>query len=97
VTHAGARGRRPDVACVRELDRARLGRVLSDVSLALQGFEMRVHRRRRRQTDGISDLTNARRVAALLDGAKDVIEDLLLTRAERGHTTGGRSRAPGHP
>jgi hypothetical protein len=44
---------------------------------------VRVHRRRRCESDGVGDLTDARRIAALLDGREDEIEDLLLARAER--------------
>ena len=72
----------------RDLDRARLARVAAQVALVLQRGEVRVHRRRRRQADGLADLADARRVAPLADLGVDELEHLALAGGERGAPAG---------
>ena len=67
---------------VGDLDRSGLGCVLSDVAFALKSFQVRVDGGWGCETNGIGDLTDARRVSPVLDGAEDEVEDLLLPGAE---------------
>ena len=68
----------------RDLDRPGLARVAAQVALVLQRGEVRVHRGRRRQADGLADLADARRVALLADLGVDELEDLALAGGEPG-------------
>ena len=64
------------------LDGSRLGGVSSEVAEALERVQVAVHRRRRRQADGLADLPDGRRVAAFTHGSFDEDQDFLLALGE---------------
>src|SRR5262249_57133618 len=64
VAHGPALDRRARAGLEAHLDGARLRRVADEVALVLQGGEVGVDRRARRQADGLADLPDARGVAA---------------------------------
>ncbi len=66
--------------------------IAAQVALVLQGGEVRVHRGRRRQADGLADLAHARRVALLPGLGVDELEHLALAGGEPGGRVGGRLR-----
>ena len=60
----------PEPDSKHDLDRAGLGRVAPEEALVLQGGEVGVDRGARREPDGLADLADAGRVAALADLAR---------------------------
>ena len=75
----GARVRVPP-----HLDGTRLGRVAAQVAEALQRVEVAVHRGRGREADGLADLADRRRVAALAHLQLDEVEHLALAGGDLG-------------
>ena len=65
VAHRPALDRRARLDVEVDLERAGLGGVAGEVALVLQRGEVRVHGGARRQADGLADLADARRVAAV--------------------------------
>src|SRR5437870_4179381 len=61
-----------------DADRARLRWILGEQSLLGERRELRVHRRRRVEPDGVADLAYRRRVAPVVHGVGDVVEDPTL-------------------
>ena len=78
----------PGVRVPPHLDRAGLGRVAAQEAETLQRVQVAVHRRRRREADGLADLAHRRRVAALAHLELDEVEHLALA---------GRDLGPGRP
>ena len=72
-----------------DLDGAGLRGVAGEVALVLQGREVRVDRGARREADGLADLPDARRVAAVADLGVDELEDLALAGGQIGHSGDG--------
>ena len=77
--HHGARSWVP-----ADLDGPRLGRVAAEVAEALQRVEVAVHRRRRGQPDGLTDLADRGRVAAVAHLLLDEVEHLALAGGDLG-------------
>ena len=69
--------------------RAGLGGVAGEVALVLQGRQVRVDGGARRQADGLADLADARRVAAVADLGVDELEHLTLAGGQFGHVGDG--------
>ena len=63
---------------VEHLDRPRLGRVPPQQPGLLEVGEVGMHRRGRRQPDGLADVPHGRRIAVLARVLLDEVEDLLL-------------------
>jgi hypothetical protein len=61
-----------------QLDRPRLARIAPQQPDLLEVRQMRMHRRRRGQSDRLADVAHRRRVAVLGRVALDEVEDLLL-------------------
>ena len=91
VTNRAPLGRRTGARLERDLDRPGLARVAVEIALVLEGGEMGVHGGRRREPDGLADLPDARRVAALADLGVDELQDLPLAGGER---ASGGDRGP---
>jgi hypothetical protein len=66
------------VVVEQQLDRTRLGRVDPEVTLALEGLQVRVNGRARGQAEGLADLPNRGRVATSHDRIGYVRECLSL-------------------
>ncbi len=61
-----------------DLDRARLGGIAAQHAGALELGQVRVHGRRRVESEGAADLADRGRVAGLVEMTLDVLEDLAL-------------------
>jgi hypothetical protein len=67
---------------VYDLDRARLGRILADISVLFQSFQMGVDGRSRFEVDRFTDITDCRRIASVNDLTLDIVKNLLLLGAD---------------